>query len=259
MSLGRSASVILGVAWRNLYTTMKTPSLAIPPIAIPLFTLAVVAGGLSAVSRVPNFDFDGDYTAFVFIFILVQSSTMCGQFSALALARDFETRFARRLMLAAPHRSQIVLGYALAALVRAIVTVPILVLAGFAFGMEVNGSLFQLVQLTGLSLLVSVITAFWSMGVALRLRTAQAQPLMMLPVFTGLFAAPAFMPLAAMTGWLHGVASWNPVTPFVEAGRGLISGAPHDGAKALAVAAGMLVVLGFWTATGLRRAEAAGG
>jgi ABC-2 type transport system permease protein len=259
MSGARTISVIRGVAWRNLYTTMKTPSLAIPPIAIPLFTLAVIAGGLSAVRRVPNFEFNGNYTAFAFIFVLVQSSAMCGMFSAVALARDFETRFARRLMLAAPQRWQIVAGYAISALVRALVTVPILLLAGLAFGMDVNGQPLQILALFGLSLLIAVIACLWAMGVALRKRTAQAQPLMMLPIFTLLFAAPTFMPVPAMQGWLHDVASWNPLTPFMEAGRGLLSGEPESTGKALAVAAVMAVLFAFWTVTGLRKAEAAGG
>lgn len=259
MSAGRSLPVVLGVAWRNLYTTFKTPSLAVPPIAIPLFTLSVLAGGLTTVRRVPNFDFNGDYTAFAFIFILVQSSAMCGMFSAVALARDFETRFARRLMLAAPHRWQILAGYTVSALVRAIVTIPILMVAGLLFGMEVNGSPLEVLGLFGLSLLIAVIAALWAMGVALRKRSAQAQPLMMLPIFTLLFAAPTFMPVPAMQGWLHDVASWNPLTPFMEAGRGLISGEPEAIAKALAVAAAMAVLFAAWTVTGLRKAEAAGG
>lgn len=257
--MSRARSAILGVAWRNVYTTMKTPSLAVPPLMVPLFTLAVVAGGLSAVSRVPRFNFHGNYTAFAFIFILVQSAAMCGHFSALALARDFETRFSRRLMVSVPKRWYIVAGFALAALARAIVTVPILFLVGWVFGMDTHGSVLQLLELTGLSLLISLVAGFWSMGVALRLRTTQAAPAMMMPIFATLFAAPAFLPLAAMTGWLHKVASVDPVTPFIEAGRGLISGQPKDVALALGVAVGMILLLGVWTGTGLKRAQAAGG
>ena len=255
----RALSGILGIAWRNIYTTLKTPSLAVPPLLVPVFTLAVIAGGLSALHDVPNFDFDGDYTAFAFIFVLVQSSAMCGQYSALALARDFETHFARRLMLATSKRWHIVAGYTLAALARAAITVPVLFAFGFLFGMEVNGSLGQVLALIGLALLISLVTAFWAMGVALRMRTAQTAPAMMLPIFATLFSAPAFVPLAALTGWLHDVASFNPMTPFIEAGRSLISGHPKDVEVALAVGVGLLLVLGIWSFTGVRRAEAAGG
>ena len=84
----------------------------------PLFFFVAFAGGLSQVSQVPGFDFPPGYTAFQFVFVLLQSAAFGGVFTGFGIARDFEGGFAKRLMLAAPHRSGIVLGYALAALVR---------------------------------------------------------------------------------------------------------------------------------------------
>ena len=52
------------------------------------------------------------------MFVLLQSAAFGGVFTGFGIARDFESGFARRLLLAAPRRSGIVLGYALAALVR---------------------------------------------------------------------------------------------------------------------------------------------
>ena len=65
----------------------------------------------------PGFDFPHGYTAFQFVFVLLQSAAFGGVFTGFAIARDFETGFGRRYMLAASHRSGIVAGYALAALV----------------------------------------------------------------------------------------------------------------------------------------------
>jgi len=259
MSVSRARSTIGAVAWRNIYTTMKTPSLAVPPLMVPIFTLAVFAGGLSVMSRVPNFRFNGDYTAFTFIFVLVQAATMCGHFSSLAMTRDFETKFMRRLMLAVPKRWQIVAGFVVAAIVRCLVTVPILFAFGLLFQMDVQGDPIDLLKLTGLSVLVTVIAAFWSMGMGLRLRTTQAAPAMMMPIFASLFMAPAFVPLVAMQGWLHDVAEWNPVTMFVETSRGLISGDAQNVGATVAVGVGMILVLWVWLETGLRKAQAAGG
>ena len=49
------------------------------------------------------------------MFVLLQSAAFAGVFTGFGIARDFETGFARRLLLAASHRSGIVLGYAIAA------------------------------------------------------------------------------------------------------------------------------------------------
>ena len=50
--------------------------------------------------------------------MLLQSAAFGGVFTGFGVARDFEYGFARRLLLAAPDRSGIVAGYALAAIVR---------------------------------------------------------------------------------------------------------------------------------------------
>ena len=52
----------------------------------------------------PGFDFPSGYTAFQFVFVLLQSAAFGGVFTGFAIARDFECGFARRLLLAAPHR-----------------------------------------------------------------------------------------------------------------------------------------------------------
>ena len=84
----------------------------------------------------PGFDFPSGYTAFQFVFVLLQSAAFGGVFTGFGIARDFESGFARRLLLAAPHRTGIVLGYAVAALVRWVVTATILTVVALAVGMQ---------------------------------------------------------------------------------------------------------------------------
>ena len=62
----------------------------------------------------------------------------------------------------------------------------------------------------------------------MRFRTIQAGPLMQMPVFLILFFAPVYVPLELLDGWIHGVATVNPVTYLLETGRGFVAGdAPH--------------------------------
>jgi ABC-2 type transport system permease protein len=92
----------------------------------------------------------------------------------------------------------------------------------------------------------------------MRLRTQQAAPVMQMPVFLLLFFAPVYVPLGLLRGWIHGVASVNPITALLEAGRGFISGSPELTLVAFAVAAGLILGFAFWAFRGLRSAEAAG-
>jgi ABC-2 type transport system permease protein len=89
----------------------------------------------------------------------------------------------------------------------------------------------------------------------MRAKSLQAGPLMQIPVFVLLFLAPVYVPLHLLSGWIHGIASWNPVTAILDAGRGFISGAPHSTGLAYASGAGLLALLALWGVTGLQRAE----
>jgi ABC-2 type transport system permease protein len=243
------------VAWRTIHGFTTNPALVVPSLVFPLFFFAAFAGGLSTISKVPNFNFPTGYTAFQFVFVVLQSSAFGGVFTGFGIARDFETGFARRFMLAAPRRGAIVVGYVLAAIFRAMFTWVILTAVALIAGMQVDGRGVDLFGLFGLALLVNLAASMWAAGVAMRVRSIQGGPLMQLPVFLVLFLAPVYVPLDLLSGWIHGVASVNPATALLEAGRGFISGRPTTVGVAFAAAAGLAAVFAFWARGGLRSAE----
>ena len=254
----RTLAVARGVAWRTLHNAFTNPSLLIPSLIFPLFLFTAFAGGLSRVSEVPGFDFPEGYTAFQFVFVLLQSAAFGGVFTGFGIARDFESGFARRLLLAAPNRKGIVVGYAIAALGRWLVTAAVLTAVALAAGMNVGGDGVDLVSLYVLAVILNAAAVLWAAGVAMRLRSMQAGPVMQMPVFLVLFFAPVYVPLALLQGWLHAVAVVNPLTRVLEAGRGFISGSPTEVAAAFGVAVALVAGFSLWALRGLRSAETAG-
>jgi ABC-2 type transport system permease protein len=254
----RTLSVAQGVAWRTLHNVFTNPALFVPSLLFPLFFFTAFAGGLSGISHTPGFNFPDGYTAFQFVFVLLQSAAFGGVFTGFGIARDFENGFARRLLLAAPHRTGIVLGYAGAALGRWLVTVSILTVIALAVGMKVGGDGIDLVGLYGLGLLVNFAAVLWAAGVAMRLRTMQAGPIMQMPVFLILFFAPVYVPLTLLQGWIHGVAVVNPLTRVVDAARSLIAGTPTEVGAAYGTGIALAAFFSLWALRGLRKAEAAG-
>ncbi len=251
-------SVALAVARRGIHNAFTNPSILVPSLLFPLFFFTAFAGGLSRISDVPGFDFRAGYTAFQFVFVFLQSAAFGGIFNGFAIARDFESGFARRLLLAAPRRTGIIAGYALVALVRWVVTATIVFVVALIAGMEVLGDPAELFALVLLGLLVNITSVLWAAGIAMRFRTLQAGPLMQVPVFLTLFLAPVYVPLELLSGWIHTVASVNPATFVLEAGRGLISGQPVQVGTAFAIAASGVVLFTFWALRGLKSAERAG-
>src|SRR5205823_1195814 len=142
----------------NVFTN---PSLFFPPMLFPMFFLVAFAGGLSRVAGTPGFNYASGYTAFQFVFVLIQSAAFGGVFTGFGIARDFESGFGRKLMLAAPHRFGILLGYAAAALVRWFVTAFAVTVAAIVIGMHVGGNGIDLVGLYLLAMIVNFAGLLW--------------------------------------------------------------------------------------------------
>jgi len=240
---------------RNLTHAFKNPALLVPSLIFPLIFLIAFAGGLSNIGNVPGFDFRSGYTAFQFVFVFLQSAAFGGVFTGFAIAADFESGFARRLMLSAPRRPGIIAGYVVAAMVRWALTAAVVTVAALIAGMQVDGDGVQLVGLVTLGLLLNATAVLWGTGIAMRFQTLQAGPIMQIPVFLILFLAPVYVPLELLSGWIHSLASVNPATALVEAGRGFISGEPTVVGVAYLAGFGLVALMLVWALTGLRKAE----
>ena len=247
-----------GVAWRTLKVVFTNPSLFFPSLIFPLFFFTAFAGGLSQVAQVPGFDFEPGYTAFQFCFVLIQSAAFGGVFTGFGIARDFEYGFARRLLLAAPNRTGIVLGYVIAALARWAVTATALTVVALLAGMNVFGGAVDVFGMYSLALLINIAGLLWASGVAMRFRTMQAGPVMQMPVFLTLFFAPVYVPLGLLDGWIEALATVNPLTYVIEAVRGMLAGDEVHVLLAFGLAVGLIGGFAYWALRGLRSAEAAG-
>ena len=255
MSRGSIRSVMFALAWRQMTILRKNPSLFLPPLLFPLINFTAFAGGLSRLRHVPGFEFRTGYTSFVFVFVLLQSAAFGGVFTGFGIARDFERGFTRRLMIASKHRSGIIWGYALAALLRWSLVAILLTIVALVVHMQVGGSGVDLIGLYTLAIIVNISGLLWACGIAMRFRSVQAGPLMQTPIFIVLFLSPVYVPMALLQGWIHHVARLNPLTYILTSGRGFISGDPIDVAVAFTIAFAMLGCLGLWGLRGLRRAE----
>jgi ABC-2 type transport system permease protein len=243
-----------------LHNYFSNPAFLIPSIMFPLFFFTAFAGGLSTLGDAPGFHYRDGYTAFQFAFVLLQASAFGGVFTGFGMAIDFEYGFARRIMLAVPNRLAVIAGYALGAAGRACFTIALLFTVALITGMSVSGGGVDIVGLITLALLINLGAALFAGGIALRFRSIQAGPLMQTPVFLILFLAPVYVPLPLLSGWIHAVATVNPVTALLQGARGLLAGGGSSWTIGLAflVAAGLAALLAGFSVRGLRKAEQAG-
>ncbi len=246
----------LAIAWRQLHKMLTNPAFLLPSMLMPVFFFTAFAGGLVAVSNSPNFDYP-DYTTFQYVFVLIQSAMFGGVFAGFSIASDFETGFSQRMMLATRNRGAMIVGYTLSALARATIVWTVITVIAVIVGADVTGNGLDLVSTFLVAVLVNISALLFACGVAMRLRTMQAAPLIQFPMFLLIFTAPVYVPRPLLEGWVSAVADFNPITAVLEAAREWIIGAPADAALAFGAGVGLATVMALWALGGLRSAERA--
>src|SRR5207247_8708912 len=118
--------------------------------------------------------------------------------------------------------------YALTAVVRIALGLAVLFGVAIAVGVRVHGSAWNVVGLAGVAVGFGALVALWAIGTALRVRSVQGAPAIQVPALLAMFFAPAFAPIALLTGWIHGAATWNPISYLLSSGRGFLAGSPTD-------------------------------
>jgi ABC-2 type transport system permease protein len=247
----------MAVARRQIGGTLSNPGFMVPPLLLPLMFFAAFAGGLSKLGETPNFPYP-DYTAFVWVFVFFMAASFVAVFTGFTMAADFESGFARRLMLATPKRMSFVVGFVIASVVQTAISCVILFGIGLIAGMDIGGGVLDVLIVFGLALLWNIAVMLYVSGVGLRVQKVQTGSLVMImPVFAVLFVAPVYLPREQLTGWLGTAADFNPLTFLFEAARGLIAGEPEKLGLACLLVLGSSAVFYLWARQGLRRFEGA--
>ena len=254
MTASRSVSVALGVSRRNVRLLLKQPPRALPPILIPLLMFTAFTGALSAVASTTGFGYY-DYTAFQFVFLLFMASMLVGVFVSFDIAHDYESGLGSRFMLAAPRRIAIIAGYLIVSVGRCAFGIAVIWGVVLAVGMSVRGDALEIAGLILLAVLLNIATMLYGAGIALRMQSTAAGALIFISVFMSLFLTPVFAPRNTLSGWLKTATDINPLTPPLEAGRGLLAHDPIRLGAAFGSTGGLVIVFGIWAVLGMRKAE----
>lgn len=210
---------VLAVAGRALRAVPRDLESVMPPVFISLFFFLVNVGTLQHLTErnIPNFDF----TAFMMPTAILLGVT--GVSRAPALVIDVQDGYFDRLLLTPVRRMAILLGHLCADVtVAAALTVPILIV-GFVMGVRFEAGPVGIVVFVLIAALWSLAFSGFGYAVALKTGNPGAVNSMFLLFFPFLFLTTSYVPKSQLSGWLHAVAAWNPVTYLLEGLRSLVS------------------------------------
>jgi len=117
---------------RALNEIVRVPGGAIPGVLAPAIFLIGLSGVFGAAGDLKGYQ--GDFTAYILPFGMLQGATFTGAATGVNLARDIEQGWFDRLLLAPQRRSLLLLGLVSSASLRATLPATFLLLVGFALG-----------------------------------------------------------------------------------------------------------------------------
>jgi ABC-2 type transport system permease protein len=210
------------VARRSVIRAIRQPVVIAPTLVFPLFFLALNAAALKAATHLPHFP-TSSYLTFALASTFVLAGITTVSISGGGLAEDIHTGFLSRLSLTPLRGSALVFGHlagsAMIGAVGALLYVVVGRIAGATFKTGLGGA----IAVIGVAILLVV--AFASIGVfaALASGTADAVQLVFPILLVLLFLSSQALPRNLITStWFRDVATYNPMSYFVEAPRSLI-------------------------------------
>ena len=213
-----SLQIAWGIAGRSLRLIPRLPSTFIPSLVMPLFLTIAFAGAFSGLVLLPGFPAEKIIDWFIPMTTL-QGAAFAGITTGMGAARDLENGFFDRFLASPAPRGALLAGPLLASVLRALIPLTLLVVAAAIGGANFQDGVLGVATLAVASLGMALASGAWAIGLALRFKTQQAAPLMQTGVFVLVFLSTAQMPLDLLTGWLHDVARFNPMTNVLALAR----------------------------------------
>jgi ABC transporter DrrB family efflux protein len=144
--------------------------------------------------------------------------------AAVATAEDFEQGFVDRLRSLPIPRSSVLTARVLADTAILALSATVTVAIAFAVGFRLHGSAVDGLAAFGLVLVFGFAFEWLFVTMGLLAGTAQAAQGLGMIVFPLAFVSSAYVTVASMPGWLQVFAEHQPLTPMVDAVRGLTLG-----------------------------------
>jgi ABC-2 type transport system permease protein len=248
-----NARIVVSLARRGLNEIFRVPGASIPGVLAPTIFLLGISSVFGAAAQLPGFTAD-DFKTFVIPVGMLQGAAFAGAATGVNLARDIERGWFDRLLLVPAPRLTLLAGIVSSGALRALLPSSVVFAVGLALGVHFPGVLGTILAF-GLVMGMATALACFSTTLALRFRTQQAAPLMQMGGFIAVLFTPAYAPENLLAGWMHAIATVNPVTYVLEGARQGFLGSVtwHHTWPALLALAGMLAGLGWLAARGMRR------
>jgi len=244
MGARTEAAMVWSLMRRGLNEILRVPGAALPGMLAPTIFLLGLTAVFGNLHHLPGYPTDS-FMSFILPVSFLQAAGFTGAATGVNLARDIELGWFGRLLVVPIPRWALLAGTVLAASLRVLLPFTLLTIVALALGARWPG-VDGLLLAVAYGMAFAAIAACWSVTLALMFRTQSAAPLMQAGTFILVLFTAAYAPLPLLAGWLHDVASVNPVNHVLTAARqGFIGGVSWSNTwPALVTLVGMTIAFG---------------
>ncbi len=221
MSLSYAIGDSVVITKRHLRHTTRIPELLFFSMMQPIIFILLFTVVFANAIKVPGMD----YKNYMMPAIFVQTMAFATTGTAAGFAEDLSKGLIDRFRSLPMARSAVLIGRLVAEAARNMLTLLIMIGAGYAVGFRFQDGV--LPAIGGILLLVSFAFAFSTIGtvIGLAVRSAEAANLAgMVWIFPLTFLSNGFVGMDALPGWLQSVVRYSPVTMMNNALRAMFYG-----------------------------------
>jgi len=193
-------------------------------------------------------DPSGDYVDYVVPGIILTCAGFGASSTAVYVANDMRTGVIDRFRTMPVRASAVLTGHVVASLVRNLVATAIVIGVGVLVGFRPSATPWEWVLAASLITLYLLAITYLFAAIGLAAGSPESANgygfiLLFLP-----YLSSAFVPVSSMPAWLQPVAEYQPITPIIEAIRGLLMGTDAGTQPLWAVlwCVGIVVVAAVW-------------
>ncbi|MGA8664719.1 MAG: ABC transporter permease [Thermoplasmata archaeon] len=216
-----------GLYGRELLKTFRNPFVLVITIVQPFMWLAFFGSSFSAV---PIGELElllhtqiQSYLQFLIPGVLATSMLSIGMFGSMSTIQDKRFGFMKRILITPTSKATVYLAKALGSATRGMVQIPVMVVAGLAFGVHFGGNP---IEWAGWFLCLALMGfGFSCMFLAVTASSTDWQTPGVISNFITMplmFASGALFPTANFPSWMQTIAAYNPVTYTALFGRGIV-------------------------------------
>jgi ABC-2 type transport system permease protein len=208
------------VAVRTIRKFVRTPQLIVLTTiqsAAWLLIFRYIFGGAIDAGGLP-------YVIFLVPGVIVTTAMFSGMGAAAGVAEDVEHGFFDRLRSLPIRRTSVLVGRCLADTALVAWGLAVATGIGFAVGFRMRGSVADGLAAFGLCVLFGFALEWIFITMGLVAGTAQAAQGLSMLVLPLTFVSSAYVPVNTLPGWLEPFGTHQPITPMVNAVRGLTGG-----------------------------------